>query len=236
MVKTYFQIHPNLIEIKWPKEINDKILLEQIAVKSFLEEFYRDIILEIRIGFNTLSILFDIEISNQPWDEIWNKVLNVDHSESGIESTTWKIPVCYQGEFAFDLENLAKTKKITTSELITIHCSKPYRLHFYGFLPGFMYLGGLDSSLHCPRKSSPNLVIPKGSVAIGGSQTGIYPMQSPGGWHVIGKTPLVLFDNQKTEVTIAKQGDRIQFQSIEMDEFDFISNQVKEGKYNWENA
>ncbi|MCH7413857.1 5-oxoprolinase subunit PxpB [Belliella sp. R4-6] len=236
MEKRFFQIQPNLLEINWPQEISDEILQDQLMYKNHLEQHYGDCVLEIRIGFNSLSVLFDQDIKKEQWSIIWNELENLKTDVQHFEPKIFKIPVCYQGEYGIDLENLAKSKKLSASELIELHSSKKYRLFFYGFLPGFMYLGGLDPKLHSPRKSTPDLMIPKGSVAIGGRQTGIYPMDSPGGWHVVGRTPLTLFDPQKPIPTIAQQGDFIQFHQIDQDEFKSISNQLLTGKYELEYA
>lgn len=236
MQKSYYQVLPNLIEIQWPKEISDEILLEQLAYKTFLFENFSENILEIRIGFNTLSILFDKNILSEEWNHLWQALLNSDISKVLFFPNTWKIPVCYGGKFGFDLEKLSKEKSISEEDIINLHQAKTYRLHFYGFLPGFMYLGGLDPRLQSPRKSIPDRSIPKGSVAIGGNQTGIYPMESPGGWQVIGRTPLQLFDAENKHHVIPKQGDLIIFNTIDQVEFNRIENLVQLGQYRWENA
>lgn len=236
MKKSYFQISPNLIEIRWPKKISDTILLEQLAWKSFLINNNAERILEIRIGFNTLSLLFDKNISIAEWADLWHALQNLELNQTKLSKSIWKIPVCYGGKFGYDLENLSKEKDISENDLIQLHQVKTYRLHFYGFLPGFMYLGGLDPRLESPRKSIPDRNIPSGSVAIGGYQTGIYPMESPGGWHVIGRTPLRLFDVEGGEQVIPQQGDLIVFEEIDQVNFKKIEQLVQHGQYYWENA
>ncbi|GAB2611169.1 5-oxoprolinase subunit PxpB [Belliella aquatica] len=236
MKKSYFQISPNLIEIRWPKEISDAILLEQLTWRTFLKKNHADRILEIRIGFNTLSILFDKNISITEWADLYNVLQNLELNQTILSQSIWKIPVCYGGEYGYDLENLSREKDISEKDLIQLHQAKTYRLHFYGFLPGFMYLGGLDPKLESPRKSIPDRNIPTGSVAIGGNQTGIYPMESPGGWHVIGRTPLRLFDVEGEEQVIPKQGDLIIFEEIDQADFNRIEQLVQHGQYQWKNA
>ena len=115
--------------------------------------------------------------------------------------------------------------------MIHIHHSKPYTLHFYGFLPGFMYLGGLDERLFSPRKEKPERLIPAGTVAIGGQQTGIYPSDSPGGWHAIGKSPISLFDIRHDPPFPADIGDKIRFLPINKEEFYQIQKKVLGGQY-----
>ena len=210
--------------------------MEQLAWRTFLLENHADRILEIRIGFNTLSLLFEKNISDSGWDNLWNALQGLEVKQIKLPANKWKIPVCYGGKFGYDLENLSREKGISEKDLIQLHQAKAYRLHFYGFLPGFMYLGGLDSKLESPRKSIPDRSIPMGSVAIGGNQTGIYPMESPGGWHIIGRTPLRLFDVESEKQVIPKQGDFIVFEEIDQADFNRIEQLIKEGKYHWKNA
>jgi inhibitor of KinA len=129
-----------------------------------------------------------------------------------------RIPVCYDKEFAPDIEELALTRDISVDEVISIHTSRTYRVYMLGFLPGFAYLGGVDERIKMPRKAQPALVT-AGSVGIAGSQTGIYPLTSPGGWQIIGRTPLQLFDADKEEPALVKAGDIIEFYPITAYEF-----------------
>jgi inhibitor of KinA len=134
-------------------------------------------------------------------------------------SRTISIPVCYEKEFAPDLVKLAGEKNIPADEVIRIHTSKSYRVYMLGFLPGFPYLGPIDERIVTSRKPQPATVA-AGSVGIAGRQTGIYPQASPGGWQIIGRTPLKLFDTGKDEPTLLKAGDIVQFISISKDEFE----------------
>jgi inhibitor of KinA len=129
-----------------------------------------------------------------------------------------QIPVCYDPEFGIDLINFAAKKNMSPEEVIHIHSEKEYRVYMLGFLPGFSYMGLVDERIDMPRKPQPITVAP-GSVGIAGRQTGIYPLASPGGWHIIGRTPLTLFDAGKNEPTLLQAGDRIQFVPITKNEF-----------------
>ncbi|MGZ8516598.1 MAG: 5-oxoprolinase subunit PxpB [Chitinophagaceae bacterium] len=128
-----------------------------------------------------------------------------------------RIPVCYDEEYAPDMQQLTAKKNISAEEVIQIHTSKTYKVHMLGFLPGFAYMAELDERIVMPRKPQPVNII-AGSVGIAGKQTGIYPLASPGGWHIIGRTPLKLFDAGKEEPTLLRAGDRVQFYSITKDE------------------
>lgn len=137
-----------------------------------------------------------------------------------------EIPVCYGGTFGPDLPFVAEHAGLTEKEVIELHAGREYRIYMLGFLPGFPYLGGLDERLFTPRLASPRTAIPAGSVGIGGEQTGVYPIASPGGWQLIGRTPLKLFDPAAGALPYAA-GDRIRFKPITREAFDAIAK--KEG-------
>ncbi len=130
-----------------------------------------------------------------------------------------EIPVRYGGEMAMDLEELAIEKGMSPQEICEIHSGQQYRVYMIGFMPGFAYLGGLDQRLHAERLKTPRIRIPAGSVGIAGSQTGIYPLDSPGGWRIIGRTPVRLFDPVFGEPFLLKAGDIIKFRAISGAEF-----------------
>jgi inhibitor of KinA len=132
-----------------------------------------------------------------------------------------KIPVCYEIEFAPDIQQLATLKKISVAEVIQTHISKKYKVYMLGFLPGFSYMGEVEENITMARKPQPVNVV-AGSVGIAGKQTGIYPLTSPGGWQIIGRTPVKLFDAQMEEPTLLKAGDTVEFYSINKKEFDEI--------------
>jgi KipI family sensor histidine kinase inhibitor len=129
------------------------------------------------------------------------------------------IPVCYGGEFGPDLDLLAAHAKLTATEVIARHCAAEYRVAMLGFAPGFAYLLGLDAALHMPRHAVPRVRVPAGSVAIGGAQTGVYPHELPGGWQIIGRTPLVLFDVARDRPALLAAGQCVRFRAIGIDEF-----------------
>lgn len=228
---SYYRTHSKLLEFIWPKEISIEILKDQMKVKEFLEREYKEGIKEIRVGFNTLSLKLQFEINEKECQDLLGEIKALPKNSFEFKSKTWVIPVCYDIEFAKDLPNLSKIHQMEVKELISLHSQTTYLLHFYGFLPGFMYLGGLNPKLYTPRKSNPDRLLTKGTVAIGGQQTGIYPMDSPGGWHAIGRTPIELFDITKNPPSIAQIGDKIRFQEISMSEFQNIKELSEKGLY-----
>ncbi len=137
-----------------------------------------------------------------------------------IEGSLVEIPVCYETEFALDLEHVARHAGVHWKEVVDLYCGAEYRVHCLGFTPGFPFLGGLPRKLATPRRDVPRKEIPAGSVAIGGKQTGVYPIKSPGGWNVIGRTPLQLFDPRKNPPALLRAGDRVRFRSITREEFE----------------
>jgi len=130
-----------------------------------------------------------------------------------------EIPVCYGGEFGLDLEDAARHCGLSAAEIIQRHAEPFYQVYFLGFLPGFAYLGGLPPSLTVPRRPVPRLVVPAGAVGIAGEQTGVYPLETPGGWQIIGRTPLKLYDPQREPLSLLALGDSVKFVSISPDQF-----------------
>ena len=141
------------------------------------------------------------------------------------ERAVISVPVCYGGRYGPDLESVAKAKRLTSQEVIELHSSRIYRVYMIGFLPGFAYLGKVDDRLDMPRKAAP-VPVPAGSVGIVGNQSGIYPLNSPGGWHIIGLTFLKLFDPQANPPIMFRTGDRVAFTPVPEREFEGLSRQA----------
>ena len=139
---------------------------------------------------------------------------------SMTERRTISIPVFYNGE---DLSSVAAGRGLTEQELVRIHCEKVYRVFMIGFLPGFAYMGPVDERIATPRHASPRLAVKPGSVGIAGAQTGIYPITSPGGWQLIGQTPIKIFDAAKEPPCLLQAGDSVQFVSISKQEFEKLN-------------
>lgn len=182
--------------------------------------------------FRSLLVYYDPLIIT--YKKLCKYIQSVSKDTGEIKAKTNKIieiPVCYGGKYGEDLADVAKHVGLSEAEVIRIHSGVDYLIFMLGFLPGFPYLGGLDKRLETPRLSNPRTSIPAGSVGIGGEQTGIYPMVSPGGWRLIGKTPLKLYDSERENPTLYQAGDYIHFQPIEEIEFIRIEELVKNGQY-----
>ena len=160
--------------------------------------------------------------------ELKSKIISLLSDDSikikSNKKRNWKIPICYNPELALDIKNVSEILKIDTKEFIEKHKKSSYIVDMIGFLPGFLYLGGLDNSLSLPRKKVPRKIIPKGSIGIAENQTGIYNIESPGGWNIIGRTPLELFDKNSEPPIKIRQGDSITFYEVDINEFNRITN------------
>ena len=158
-------------------------------------------------------------------------ILAMDVKSSVSSKHVVEIPVCYGGEYGPDLQHIADHAGLTPEEVIKIHSSRDYLIYMIGFLPGFCYLGGLDERIHTPRLANPRLRIREGSVGIGGSATGIYPMDSPGGWQLMGLTPVKTFDASREVPILLQAGWYVRFVPIDEQEFERIRELVAKGEY-----
>ena len=205
--------------IEWPNRIDESILDNIIHFTRILEAQKDSDLINYTPAYNSILLQYtkDVDIIKKS-----KRVLilyETTASISSIKPTVWDIPVCYDETFGLD-HSLFIDKGLTREEVVSIHTSASYRVYMIGFLPGFLYLGGLSERLYMPRKNKPRQRVPKGSVGIGGEQTGIYPLESPGGWQIIGRTPFSLFDKNKDSPCQIKQGDVIQFYPIDRNEYD----------------
>ncbi|TLS36731.1 5-oxoprolinase subunit PxpB [Pseudalkalibacillus caeni] len=141
------------------------------------------------------------------------------------------IPTLYGNEYGPDIALVANKNNLSIEEVITLHTQKDYLIYMMGFMPGFPYLGGLDKKIATPRHENPKARVEAGSVGIAGDQTGIYPFQSPGGWNIIGRTPLKLFQPDNEQPFLYKPGDYLRFKAINEEEFAEIEEAVKQGTY-----
>jgi KipI family sensor histidine kinase inhibitor len=145
--------------------------------------------------------------------------------------TLWRVPVCYEGEFAPDLAEVANLTGATPSEVVALHSAVLYHVYMLGFLPGFPYMGDLPDQLALPRRADPRLRVPAGSVSIATTLTAIYPYESPGGWHLIGTTPIRLFDQERPRPALLGPGDIVRIEPIDAASFASIKKAVDGGNY-----
>lgn len=186
-------------------------------------------VLDVVPAYTTLTLHFDpasIGSGNTPFEALAEQIsawLNDEPATAAPPSRMVEIPVCYGGAFGEDLEALARQHGLSTADVIAIHSGAEYTVHMLGFVPGFAYLGGLDPRLFTPRRSAPRLRVPAGTLGIGGEQTGIYPLEAPGGWQLIGRTPLRLFTPQREPPCLLTAGDRVRFLPISPSQFAILA-------------
>ncbi|MGB0683232.1 MAG: 5-oxoprolinase subunit PxpB [Magnetovibrionaceae bacterium] len=188
-------------------------------------------IVELMPSFRSLMVHYDPEFTSAATLKKDLSALIEGRGAVGKAARLWRIPACYHGEFAPDLADVARRTGLESEEVVFKHCAETYRVYMVGFLPGYGYLGDLPSELRLPRKETPRLRVPPGSVAIATAMTAIYPLESPGGWHLIGRSPVKLFDPHWDRPSLLEPGDRVRFQPVSAEEFGDIQQQVSLDEY-----
>lgn len=242
-MKSLFPANPQLpiyslseraVTIEFGREINQNLLelitgFDQLLTENPFPGFVASM-----PAYTTLSVFFDplrvIQSGEMPGRDCFEKVsgyLSLLHEKQ--ENTTVPsgniitIPVCYDPELGPDLAEVAKIHNLAVETVVNLHTSAEYRVHMIGFMPGFAYLGGMNDLLSTPRKGTPRKAVPAGAVGIAGKQTGIYPLQTPGGWQIIGQTPVKLFDVNRPQPSLLKAGDRVIFKPVSWPEFNHLA-------------
>ncbi|MBO3098212.1 5-oxoprolinase subunit PxpB [Gelidibacter pelagius] len=229
---TYSRFSETSILVEWPPYISPKILNDVLLFKNYLLKNDSESIIQITSAY--CSILITYGFNSVDIDAQIASLKSKYDSRQDFEirpQKLWKIPVCYDLSFALDLKELSLEKNLSIPEIVRLHSEAIYKVYFIGFLPGFLYLGGLDKGLFMPRRKSPRQHIEMGAVGIGGEQTGIYPMASPGGWNIIGNSPIAFFNPKLEQPCFAKAGDCIQFVPVDFKTHQEISSHVKNKTY-----
>lgn len=227
-----FSLGDSAITIDFGNRIDEVVNDRVIGLFEKLKKDPLPGIKEIVPAFSSLTLYYDIAMMRKKitggttaFEQIKQRLEELAALPFTNEQQTerlMRIPVCYEKEMAPDLEEMCAYSGLTAEEIITIHTGRKYRVFMLGFLPGFAYMGPVDDRINMPRKTRPRSIA-AGSVGIAGLQTGIYPLASPGGWQIIGRTPLQLFNKNEQECTLLKAGDRVEFYSISREEFGLLS-------------
>ena len=197
-------------------DVNNKVRSMAIVMEDNPPEGVAEII----PTYRSLLIIYDPSITNPAELQKILETLEARLGEIKIPPPrTVEIPVCYGGEFGPDIDTVADTNNLTAEEVIELHCEPEYPIYMVGFTPGFPFLGGLPEKLHTPRLETPRTLVPEGSVGIANNQTGIYPIASPGGWQLIGRTPLKLFAPWRRNPFLYQAGDCLKFKPISAEEY-----------------
>jgi len=182
-------------------------------------------------AYCSLTIVFDPLATTH--HEISEKIMSINLSteNNNAQIRSLILPICYEVEMGIDLIELEETLGLSIKEIINIHMGGQYHIYMMGFLPGFAYMGKLDSRIKTSRKRKPRLNVPERSIAIAGQQTGIYPIESPGGWNIIGRTPIPVFDAEQDDPFLFRLGDEVRFRSISKVEYKEIEEEIKQEKF-----
>lgn len=221
------------ILIRYPEKIDNKIHKVLTQYSHYLSKTLSELIDGFTIAYHESAFYLKPGVHVEKAIEIFVEKFNQANLIEEFEETSiiYQIPVCYESPFALDLEEIAEAKKMSVAKVINIHTRCLYPVYFIGFLPGFPYLGGMSKKIAHPRKASPRKKVEPGSVGIAGSQTGIYPCESPGGWNIIGRSPLNFFDPNLDKPSLLKAGDHLRFQAIDYATYKQIEEEVKSGSY-----
>ena len=220
------------VSVKFRDEISAQINNKVHNLFKLLSDSSNTGILDLIPSYNSILIQY-----NPPELSFGNLIQLIEQNLSELENTESKqtvidIPILYGDKYGQDLDFVAEHNNLTTDQVIKIHSTPNYLVYMLGFTPGFPYLGGMDESISTPRLTTPRTLIPAGSVGIADKQTGIYPSESPGGWRLIGKTPLTLFNHEQNPPSLIMPGDLIRFVPIKsINEYETILNSVKTNKF-----
>ncbi len=220
------------LTVEFGNEINEAINHDIRAYKIALEKAELPGIVELVPTYRSLMVHYDPAVlSYQELRDQLEKLLG-DMAEIEIPpSPVLEIPVLYGGEMGPDLPFVAENAGLSEEEVIRIHSSTEYLIYMLGFTPGFTYLGGMSEKIAAPRLKQPRVRIPAGSVGIAGTQTGVYPIDSPGGWQLIGRTPVKMYDPDRATPILPEAGQYIKFYPVTQDEYDAILKEVEAGTY-----
>lgn len=217
----------NALLINWPQRIDPEV--NQLVMAAFRRihglqlRYVRDLIpayASLTIVYDTMYIFRNYDSNVTGWISARiHEVLRAPGNDAITAKRSIDIPVCYDPSLGLDILALAAQKQLSLEELVALHTGRTYIVYMLGFLPGFPYMGTVDPRLVAPRLSKPRQLVPAGSVGIAGEQTGVYPLDSPGGWNIIGQTPVRMFDAENGPASYCQPGDEVTFVPISLDEF-----------------
>lgn len=228
----YLPAGDKAVSIEYGNEINEAINRKIRAMCFSIKAANITGIEELIPTYRSLSIEYNPLLIG--FNELVNKLAALEKNLDEIDLPKSKVivvPVCYGGDFGPDIDFVAGHNGMSVNEVIQIHTSVDYLIFMLGFTPGFPYLGGMSEKIETPRLQTPRTKIPAGSVGIAGKQTGVYPIESPGGWQLIGRTPLKLYDPNREPPIFLQAGDYIRFVPVTKDAFEEIQLQMNQGTY-----
>ncbi|MFD1776200.1 5-oxoprolinase subunit PxpB [Paenibacillus rhizophilus] len=229
MAWSFYPLGDSAVLVEFGSGISEKIHQEIRAAVRGIESRPFSGFVECVPAFTTLCVYYDLmglRLTGRKmtaFEHVCSLLRDMEKSAAQdkevLSAEVIDIPVCYGGEFGPDLGLVAELNGLSEEEVVSIHAGEQYLVYAIGFAPGFPYLGGMPGTIAAPRKKTPRLRIPAGSVGIAGTQTGIYPIETPGGWQIIGRTPLALFRPDQLPPTLLQGGDYIRFRPIGLEEY-----------------
>ena len=216
------------IQLYLPEKMDSAMISEIKCFHDFIFSLQLKEIKDIIPSYHTLTLIYDIELMHEPI-EFANDLIEKYKSQREIDlpnkevNKIIEVPVCYDENFGIDLINMSTKLNLSINEIIKIHTENIYQVYCLGFMPGFAYMGDVNIKIQTARHAQPRKNVSAGSVGIAGAQTGIYPMHSPGGWQIIGRTPFKIFDKDPAILSKFKMGDQIKFYSITRAEFESLN-------------
>lgn len=215
------------------RRVNHHVLGVHALIKEEIANNRLSGIIESVPTFRSLTVHYDpLRLFPNEVEQLVAPFITKDTS-SAQSRTLWSFPACYEAEYAPDLEDVAKQTGLSVEDVISIHKNATYDVFMLGFLPGFAFMGLLDERLQLPRRPQPRTAVPEGSLAIANELTAVYPSESPGGWHLIGRMPVDLFDAGRSEPVLLSAGDNVTFHRVSAPEYDQIRKAVKAGNYDY---
>lgn len=207
--------------IEFPQAISPVINARAIALADAIRRRCGAAVRDAVVGYATLTLYFDPLVVDAQWMEAETREIATTADEgAGAAGELVEVPVCYGGQFGPDLADVAAFGGCREEDVIAIHAEGTYRVYMMGFVPGFAYMAVVDDRIAAPRRPAPRSAVPAGAVAIAGAQTGIYPAVTPGGWNIIGRTPLKPFDAARAQPSLFRAGDTVRFRPISPLEYD----------------
>jgi inhibitor of KinA len=209
--------------IEFPQTISPAINARAIALADAITRNRGTAVRDAVVGYATLTLYFDPLVVDAAWLEAETREIAASlEPRPEPAGAVVEVPVCYGAELGPDLAAVAQFGGCSEEDVVAIHAGVTYRVYMLGFVPGFAYMGSVDDRIAAPRRATPRTAVPPGSVAIAGNQTGVYPIATPGGWNIVGRTPMKLFDPNRPQPSSFRAGDSVRFKPISRRDFDTL--------------